>query len=94
MWVDYYITFSVADVFHLHTFLLQVQMADDVQSLHSLNSFDYPFIVDPEDIPLEKVQVKSSGHVLSYVGVACLGAILFGYHLGYVLHCYYKMLVS
>ncbi|KAG0536718.1 hypothetical protein BDA96_03G087700 [Sorghum bicolor] len=40
--------------------------------------------VDPEDIPLEKVQVKSSGHVLPYVGVACLGAILFGYHLGVV----------
>nr|CAB3476406.1 unnamed protein product [Digitaria exilis] len=39
---------------------------------------------DPEDIPLEKVQVKSSGHVLPYVGVACLGAILFGYHLGVV----------
>ena len=69
-------------------------MADDVQSLHSLNSFDYPFIVDPKDIPLEKVQVKSSGHVLPYVGVACLGAILFGYHLRYVLYCYYKMLVS
>ena len=43
------------------------------------------YTVDPEDIPLEKVQVKSSGHVLPYVGVACLGAILFGYHLGYVL---------
>jgi hypothetical protein len=68
-------------------------MTDDVQSLHSLNSFDYPFTVDPEDIPLEKVQVKSSGHVLPYVGVACLGAILFGYHLGYVLYCCYKMLV-
>nr|ACL54480.1 unknown [Zea mays] len=40
--------------------------------------------VDPEDIPLEKVQVKSSGHVMPYVGVACLGAILFGYHLGVV----------
>jgi hypothetical protein len=40
--------------------------------------------VDPEDIPLEKVQAKSSGSVLPYVGVACLGAILFGYHLGVV----------
>ncbi|XP_006643688.2 plastidic glucose transporter 4 [Oryza brachyantha] len=40
--------------------------------------------VDPEDIPLEKVQSKSSGSVLPYVGVACLGAILFGYHLGVV----------
>ena len=26
---------------------------------------------------------KSSGTVLPFVGVACLGAILFGYHLGY-----------
>ncbi|TVU22073.1 hypothetical protein EJB05_31750 [Eragrostis curvula] len=39
---------------------------------------------DPEDVPFENVQVKSSGHVLPYVGVACLGAILFGYHLGVV----------
>lgn len=29
--------------------------------------------------------VKSTGSVFPYVGVACLGAILFGYHLGYVL---------
>ncbi|KAE8805344.1 ATP-dependent Clp protease proteolytic subunit-related protein 2, chloroplastic [Hordeum vulgare] len=35
-----------------------------------------------EDIPCDKLQAKSSGSVLSYVGVACLGAILFGYHLG------------
>ena len=27
---------------------------------------------------------KYSGTVLPYVGVACLGAILFGYHLGVV----------
>ncbi|XP_010230417.1 plastidic glucose transporter 4 isoform X2 [Brachypodium distachyon] len=40
--------------------------------------------VDPEDIPSDKVQAKSSGNVLPYVGVACLGAILFGYHLGVV----------
>ncbi|KAK7381068.1 hypothetical protein VNO78_33592 [Psophocarpus tetragonolobus] len=33
-----------------------------------------------EDTP----QGKSSGTVLPYVGVACLGAILFGYHLGVV----------
>ncbi|GJN40639.1 hypothetical protein PR202_gb29886 [Eleusine coracana subsp. coracana] len=39
---------------------------------------------DPEDVPFENVPVKSSGHVLPYVGVACLGAILFGYHLGVV----------
>jgi hypothetical protein len=31
---------------------------------------------------------------MPYVGVACLGAILFGYHLGYVLYHYYKMIVS
>ncbi|KAK1660734.1 hypothetical protein QYE76_048893 [Lolium multiflorum] len=40
--------------------------------------------VDPEDILPDKVQAKSSGNVLPYVGVACLGAILFGYHLGVV----------
>ncbi|KAL6007533.1 hypothetical protein ACLOJK_033031 [Asimina triloba] len=39
---------------------------------------------DGEDIESEKLQVKSSGTVLPYVGVACLGAILFGYHLGVV----------
>ncbi|KAG1334763.1 plastidic glucose transporter 4 [Cocos nucifera] len=39
---------------------------------------------DLEDAPDEKLQVKSSGTVLPYVGVACLGAILFGYHLGVV----------
>jgi hypothetical protein len=42
------------------------------------------FTADPEDVPIDSVQVKSSGHVLPYVGVAGLGAILFGYHLGYV----------
>lgn len=31
-----------------------------------------------------KLQEKSSGTVLPYVGIACLGAILFGYHLGVV----------
>jgi hypothetical protein len=50
------------------------------------------FAADPEDVPIENVQVKSSGHVLPYVGVACLGAILFGYHLGYVF-CYWSSLV-
>ncbi|PIN16507.1 putative transporter (major facilitator superfamily) [Handroanthus impetiginosus] len=39
---------------------------------------------DVENIPPAKVQVKSSGSVFPYVGVACLGAILFGYHLGVV----------
>lgn len=39
---------------------------------------------DVEDVPPAKIQVKSSGTVLPYVGVACLGAILFGYHLGVV----------
>ncbi|GFP97424.1 plastidic glucose transporter 4 [Phtheirospermum japonicum] len=39
---------------------------------------------DIEDASPAKIQVKSSGSVLPYVGVACLGAILFGYHLGVV----------
>ena len=38
---------------------------------------------DIEDIEPAKIQKRSSGSVLPYVGVACLGAILFGYHLGY-----------
>ncbi|KAG9450590.1 hypothetical protein H6P81_010555 [Aristolochia fimbriata] len=39
---------------------------------------------DLEALPSEKPHRKSSGTVLPYVGVACLGAILFGYHLGVV----------
>ncbi|XP_073279769.1 uncharacterized protein [Primulina huaijiensis] len=39
---------------------------------------------DVEDVSPVKIHVKSSGSVLPYVGVACLGAILFGYHLGVV----------
>ncbi|KAM3363232.1 plastidic glucose transporter 4 [Capsicum galapagoense] len=39
---------------------------------------------DIEDAAPLKVQGQSSGSVLPYVGVACLGAILFGYHLGVV----------
>ncbi|XP_030525090.1 plastidic glucose transporter 4 [Rhodamnia argentea] len=39
---------------------------------------------DIEDITPLNPQTKSSGTVLPYVGVACLGAILFGYHLGVV----------
>ncbi|KAK4410182.1 Plastidic glucose transporter 4 [Sesamum angolense] len=39
---------------------------------------------DFEDVSPSKIQVKSSGTVFPYVGVACLGAILFGYHLGVV----------
>ncbi|KAL2335258.1 hypothetical protein Fmac_016471 [Flemingia macrophylla] len=37
-----------------------------------------------EDVLPTIPQGKSSGTVLPYVGVACLGAILFGYHLGVV----------
>lgn len=37
-----------------------------------------------EDSSPSKIQVTSTGSVLQYVGVACLGAILFGYHLGVV----------
>ncbi|CAI9272375.1 unnamed protein product [Lactuca saligna] len=36
------------------------------------------------DITPLKIQSKSSGSVLPYVGIASLGAILFGYHLGVV----------
>ncbi|KAL8034469.1 hypothetical protein ABFX02_12G030900 [Erythranthe guttata] len=39
---------------------------------------------DVEDVAPAKIQVKSSESVLPYVGVACLGAVLFGYHLGVV----------
>ncbi|KAH9623544.1 hypothetical protein KSS87_007484 [Heliosperma pusillum] len=39
---------------------------------------------DLEDVEPVKYQGKSSVSVLPYVGVACLGAILFGYHLGVV----------
>lgn len=38
---------------------------------------------DLENVASTVPQGKSSGTVLPYVGVACLGAILFGYHLGY-----------
>ncbi|BAU01628.1 Plastidic glucose transporter [Vigna angularis] len=37
-----------------------------------------------EDVVPTTLQSRSSGTVLPYVGVACLGAILFGYHLGVV----------
>lgn len=43
---------------------------------------------DLEDIAPMIPQGKSLGTVLPYVGVACLGAILFGYHLGYDLANY------
>ncbi|KAJ4794333.1 Major facilitator superfamily protein [Rhynchospora pubera] len=39
---------------------------------------------DLEDVPSSKLEKKSSASVLPYVAVACLGAILFGYHLGVV----------
>ncbi|XP_042041740.1 plastidic glucose transporter 4-like isoform X2 [Salvia splendens] len=39
---------------------------------------------DPEDLETAKIQAKSSGNVYPYVGIACLGAFLFGYHLGVV----------
>lgn len=37
---------------------------------------------DIENVEPAKFEKKSSASVLPYVGVACLGAILFGYHLG------------
>ncbi|KAA3458388.1 plastidic glucose transporter 4-like [Gossypium australe] len=39
---------------------------------------------DIEDLTPINPQAKSSGAVLPFVGVACLGAMLFGYHLGVV----------
>ncbi|GMI66163.1 GLUCOSE TRANSPORTER 1, plastidic GLC translocator [Hibiscus trionum] len=39
---------------------------------------------DLEDLAPINPQEKSTGSVLPFVGVACLGAILFGYHLGVV----------
>ncbi|CAN4083193.1 unnamed protein product [Withania somnifera] len=39
---------------------------------------------DIEDAAPLTVQGQSSGSVLPYVGIACLGAVLFGYHLGVV----------
>ncbi|KAL7090292.1 hypothetical protein ACP275_12G031800 [Erythranthe tilingii] len=39
---------------------------------------------DVEDVEPGKIQVKSSESVLPYVGAACLGAVLFGYHLGVI----------
>ena len=44
------------------------------------------FSGDLEDAVPIKYQGKSSSSVLPYVAVACLGAILFGYHLGYVIN--------
>lgn len=40
-----------------------------------------------DDLPSDELQKKTSGNVIPYVGVACLGAILFGYHLAYVSKC-------
>ncbi|CAK9150689.1 unnamed protein product [Ilex paraguariensis] len=37
-----------------------------------------------EDIAPAKIKERPSASVLPYVGVACLGAVLFGYHLGVV----------
>ncbi|QCE12933.1 MFS transporter [Vigna unguiculata] len=39
---------------------------------------------DVEDLLANNISGKPSGTVLPYVGVACLGAMLFGYHLGVV----------
>jgi len=41
---------------------------------------------DVEDLLANNISGKPSGTVLPYVGVACLGAMLFGYHLGYEFH--------
>lgn len=39
---------------------------------------------DLEDLAPAKTQEKAYGNVIPYVGVACLGAFLFGYHLGVI----------
>jgi hypothetical protein len=41
---------------------------------------------DVEDLISNKAPGRPSGTVFPYVGVACLGAFLFGYHLGYEFH--------
>lgn len=51
---------------------------------HSLLARTRAAAGDIEDVPSDKLVPKSSGTVLPFVGVACLGAILFGYHLGVV----------
>lgn len=43
---------------------------------------------DLEDLAPAKTQEKAYGNVIPYVGVACLGAFLFGYHLGYAFYIY------
>lgn len=48
---------------------------------------------DLEDLSPAKTQEKAYGNVIPYVGVACLGAFLFGYHLGYALYIYIVLLV-
>lgn len=51
--------------------------------------YDFDWISgELEDLHSDKLQKKTSANVLPYVGVACLGAILFGYHLAYVTDCY------
>lgn len=54
-------------------------------SFYCLTSTIWNYVADGdlENAPFTVPQGKSSGTVLPYVGVACLGAILFGYHLGY-----------
>lgn len=38
---------------------------------------------DLEQLSPSKIEAKTTGTVFPSVGVACFGAILFGYHLGY-----------
>ena len=45
---------------------------------------DGQFFVTEDDIVASKSAPGSQGTVLPYVAISCLGAILFGYHLGYV----------
>ncbi|PHT56679.1 Plastidic glucose transporter 4 [Capsicum baccatum] len=55
-----------------------------VRSCYGIALLAWWYGEDIEDAAPLKVQGQSSGSVLPYVGVACLGAILFGYHLGVV----------
>ena len=46
--------------------------------------YGWLFFVTEDDNVASKIAPGSRGTVLPYVAISCLGAILFGYHLGYV----------
>ncbi|XP_050227795.1 plastidic glucose transporter 4 [Mercurialis annua] len=61
-----------------------------VRTAFSRSSSRFPVKALPSDgdieevVPINPSQNKSTGTVFPFVGVACLGAVLFGYHLGVV----------